>query len=104
MQSTLMWGQKITRHESERLRVGYTPSIRALALNIATCKYAKPLAIALWQSLCAADYTATPSRCIQQSIQYPLADAPSGLVTIHGQENPSWPYAPATFDILPPPP
>ena len=35
-------GQKITRHKSQRLRVGYTPSIRALALSIAACKYAKP--------------------------------------------------------------
>ena len=47
MVSTLRGGQTITRHRSQRLGVGYTPSIRALALNIATCQYAKPLAIAL---------------------------------------------------------
>ena len=52
MVSTLEGGQKITRYESERLAVGYTPSIRALALSIATCKCAKPLAIAL----CATGY------------------------------------------------
>ena len=47
MVSTLRGGQKITTYKGERLGVGYTPSIRALALNIATCEYAKPLAIAL---------------------------------------------------------
>jgi len=34
----------ITTYESQRLGVGDTPSIRALALSIATCQYAKPLA------------------------------------------------------------
>ena len=64
-----------------------------------TCQYAKPLGIAL----CATGYT----------IDLPvfnrldsLADsaAPCELVTIHGQENPSRPYAPAAFHTFPTPP
>ena len=81
-------GQKITRYEGERPRVGYTPSIRALALNIATCQYAKPLAIAL----CAAGYNSDRDTISMYSTVYThLLTAPAGLVTTHGHQNPSRP-------------
>ena len=102
MMSILEGGQKITRYEGERPRIGCTPSNRALALNIATCQYAKPLAIAL----CAAGYTSDMDTISMYSTVYTqLLTAPAGFVTTHGHQNPSWPYAaPATLDILPPPP
>ena len=73
MVSTLRGRQTITRHRSQRLGVGYTSSIRALALSIATCQYAKPLAIAL----CAAGYAGTLS--IYSTFYTHSLTAPSGL-------------------------